>query len=253
MICACVAASMFLQTLQCYSNLVHRLDNYHNVNWTMDQCLCLCLSLSCNLCSGHCNANSMHNVTAQLTCIKMHCICNADPLQCICPCIFVLSFINMAYAADGSPGRWCCYNDDKPVKLLSWEEASQAQPSMLIFNRRCPRQHSLPHERELLIPASQPEAHPEQQSTFVTSVVPATKPATSSSSLPHTFHSPPSQIYESATSTLYSMSTPSCVHESGVCKVDHAVGSPCPGNSLSESPHGQAQQKAPAHVHHRLL
>ncbi len=35
---ACVAVSMFLQTLQCYSNLVHWPDNYHNVNWTMDQC-----------------------------------------------------------------------------------------------------------------------------------------------------------------------------------------------------------------------
>ena len=45
-------------------------------------------------------------------------------------------------AADGSPS-WAVYDDDKPVKKIEWEEVAKQQASVLIWNRRHPRQQPL--------------------------------------------------------------------------------------------------------------
>ena len=45
-------------------------------------------------------------------------------------------------AADGSTSR-AVYDDDKPVKKIEWEEVAKQQASVLIWNRRHPRQQPL--------------------------------------------------------------------------------------------------------------
>ena len=68
----------------------------------------------------------------------------------------------MCCYTDGSPGRWCLYDDHKAAKFIPWEQVSHRQASVAVYNRCHLRQQPLGtpnHTVPAPLKANVPQSH----------------------------------------------------------------------------------------------
>ena len=65
------------------------------------------------------------------------------------------------FDADGSPGGWCLYNDDKAAKFIPWEQVSHTQAFVAVYNRCQLRQQPLESPTPHIVPLEPNDLQPQ--------------------------------------------------------------------------------------------